>query len=74
MLEPTFREPVFVRNDETTEIRASVIAWNRDDYGFSIRIAGRDESVLINPQDWDAIKRCIDRELNRVGAFDGVAA
>lgn len=68
-----FRDPVFVRNDDTTNISASVVEWCDGVSGFSIHLEGGDHSVLINVSDWDVIKQCIDRELNRVGAFDAPA-
>lgn len=61
-----FRDPVFVRKDDTTEIEASVVEWGGNIGGISIRFAGSDSSVLINAEDWPAIVSCIERELNRV--------
>lgn len=62
----TFRPPVFVRKDDTTEIEASVVEWGGNIGGISIRIENGDQSVLINAEDWPAIISCIARELNRV--------
>lgn len=73
-MQPNFRDPVFVRSDDTTVIAASVVEWRGNDSGFSILFKGSEESVLINSRDWDAVKQCIDCELNRVGAFDVEAA
>lgn len=66
MSKPNFREPVFVRNDDTTEIAASVVEWNDAEGGVSIRLRNGSESVLVNSRDWDALKSCVDRELERV--------
>lgn len=61
-----FREPVFVRDDDTTTIKASVVVWKEDIGGVSVRLQGSNESVLINAEDWPALVRCINQELDRV--------
>lgn len=61
-----FREPVFVRDDDTTTIKASVVVWKEDMGGVSVRLQGSNESVLINAEDWPALVRCINQELDRV--------
>lgn len=68
--EPDFREPVFVRNDDTTNVRASVVDWgDKFDGLLSVKLTnGGGESVLINVADWEAVKSSVDAELNRVGA------
>lgn len=72
-LEANFRDPVFVRNDDETEIAASVVEWNGSTGAgdqFSISLRQGSDSVLIQSSDWALVKSCIDCELNRVGAFD----
>jgi hypothetical protein len=66
MTEPNFRSPVFIRNDDTTEIVASVIVWNREGAGVSVNLSNGNESVLINAVDWATLVGCINRELDRV--------
>jgi hypothetical protein len=67
MAEPKFNDPVFVRDDDSTTIRASVVEWNGNvDTAMSVRIQGSNESVLINVEDWEVLKGCIDRELERL--------
>jgi hypothetical protein len=66
---PNFRDPVFVRNDDTTTIRASVIEWNdalAESGALSVRLQGMDESILINAADWPILVGCINRELERL--------
>lgn len=60
-----FRDPVFVRDDDTTYIKASVVIWNSELGGRSIRLQGSNESVLINAEDWPTLVSCINRELDR---------
>lgn len=61
-----FRDPVFVRSDDTTEIKASVVVWGKRMGGVSVRLQGSDESVLINAADWPTLVACVNRELERV--------
>lgn len=61
-----FREPVFARSDDTTEIKASVVVWREDIGGVSVRLQGSKEGVLINAVDWPTLVSCINLELERV--------
>ena len=63
--EHDFRDPVFVRKDDTTDIAASVVVWGDAIGGVSVRLVSGNESVLINAADWPAIKSTIDAELER---------
>lgn len=66
MAEAKFNDPVFVRDDDTTTIRASVVEWGEDmDNKLSILLRGSNESVLVSADDWEVLKGCIDRELER---------
>jgi hypothetical protein len=58
-----FREPVFVRDDDTTTIKASVVVWKDD--RLSVRLQGSNESVLVNAEDWAVLVACVNRELDR---------
>jgi hypothetical protein len=66
MAEAKFNDPVFVRDDYTTTIRASVVEWG-EDMGdrMSVLLKGSNESVLINVEDWETLKRCVDHEIER---------
>lgn len=64
--ENEFRDPVFVREDDTTTIKASVVVWNEDMGGVSVRLQGSNESVLVNAEDWFTLVSCVNRELDRV--------
>ena len=68
MAKPKFNDPVFVRNDETTTIKASVVEWNDEDVGrASVLLAnGSGESILVNVADWATLVNCVNRELERV--------
>lgn len=59
----TFNDPVFVRNDDTTTIKASVVEWA--DGSLSVLLRGSNESVLVRADDWETLKGCVDRELER---------
>lgn len=66
--ETEFREPVFVRKDDTTTIEANVIIWNdklseNGGSSRSVRIGDGNDSVLINDRDWAALVSCINNEL-----------
>lgn len=61
-----FRDPVFVRDDDTTTIKASVVVWGERMGGVSVRLQGMNESVLINAEDWPKLVGCVNRELDRV--------
>lgn len=65
---PNFRDPVFVRDDDTTTIRASVVEWNNCIPGdqLSVRISNGGESVLINLSDWPTLVSCINREMEKL--------
>lgn len=66
MADARFNDPVFVREDDTTTIRASVVEWGNDmDGRMSVLLKGSNESVLVNVEDWETLKRCIDREIER---------
>lgn len=62
-----FRDPVFVRNDDTTDIKASVVEWSDQIGGVSVKIGDSESSVLIRADDWPTLVSCIKAELNRVG-------
>lgn len=61
-----FRDPVFVRIDDTTEIKASVIVWAECGAGISVRLEDSDGIVVINAADWPSLVACINRELDHV--------
>ncbi len=61
-----FRAPVFVREDDSTTIRASVVVWGDEGLGVSVRLQGSNESVLVNAADWATLVGCVNRELERV--------
>ena len=64
---PTFHDPVFVRDDDTTTIRASLVEWNRAvETQMSIRLKGMSESVFINVADWPTLVSCINHEIERL--------
>ncbi len=63
--ENEFREPVFLRDDDTTFIKARVIIWKSNLGGRSISLQGANEGVLINAEDWPTLVSCINRELER---------
>lgn len=60
-----FQEPVFVRVDETTDVKASVVVWDEGMGGVSVLIKGSSDSVLINAEDWPKIVSCINAALER---------
>lgn len=65
--QPKFNEPVFVRIDDTTTIKASVVEWNATDPGaMSVLIGNGNESVLICVRDWAALVGCVNREIERL--------
>jgi hypothetical protein len=59
-----FRDPVFVRKDDTCDVKASVVEWA--DGHISVNIEGSQGFVLINAEDWPTIVSCINAELQRV--------
>ncbi len=61
--EHDFREPVFVRDDDTITVRASVVVWGERLGGVSVRIEGMGGSVLINAADWPLLVGCVNQEL-----------
>lgn len=62
-----FHPPVFVRSDDTTTIEASLIEWDYTDGDrISIKLANSNESILINSEDWAAIKSTVDYALNQL--------
>lgn len=61
-----FREPVFVKVDDTTTIKASVVVWKDEAMGVSVLLKGSSESVLVNATDWAALVACVNIELDRV--------
>lgn len=62
-----FREPVFVRNDDTTTIKARVVEWSeRNGGGLSVQLSNGNESVLISFDDWQTLVGCVNVELNRL--------
>jgi len=63
---PNFRDPVFVRSDDTCDVKASVVEWGCDALGISVNIEGSSGIVLINAEDWPTIVSCINAELQRV--------
>jgi hypothetical protein len=66
MAEAKFNDPVFVRDDDTTTIKASVVEWGGDmGDRMSVLFKGSNESVLVNVEDWETLKRCVDREIER---------
>lgn len=67
MTKPTFNDPVFVRVDNTTTIKASVVEWNdAADLGrMSVRLSNGNESVLVSADDWATLVSCVNRELER---------
>ncbi len=68
MSDPKFNDPVFVRNDDTTTIKASVVEWNRegdDASPLSVLLSNGNESVLVNVADWATLVACVNVELNR---------
>lgn len=67
MAKANFNDPVFVRSDDTTTIKASVVEWNDADLGtLSVRLQGSDQSVLINVADWATLVGCVNREIERL--------
>lgn len=67
MSKATFGDPVFVRVDDTTTIRASVVEWNDTDMGrASVLLSNGNESVLVSADDWATLVGCVNRELERV--------
>jgi hypothetical protein len=66
MADNRFNDPVFVRNDDTTTIRASVVEWNESNGGkLSVLLSNGSESVLVNGDDWATLVGCVNRELER---------
>lgn len=65
-LENEFRKPVFVREDDTTTIEASVVVWKETLGGVSVRLYNGNESVFVNAADWLTLVGCINREIERV--------
>lgn len=64
---PNFNDPVFVRNDDTTTIKASVVEWNDTDLGrMSVLLSNGNESVLVSVDDWKTLVGCVDQEINRL--------
>jgi hypothetical protein len=61
-----FNDPVFVRVDDTTTIKASVVEWNDSDLGrMSVLLSNGNESVLVSADDWATLVGCVNRELDR---------
>ena len=61
-----FRDPIFVRNDEKSEIKISTVVWAFDG-GVSVKFTnGSGESVLVDADDWQQIVAAVDLELGRV--------
>jgi hypothetical protein len=66
MTQPKFNDPVFVRVDDTTTIKASVVEWNDTDLGrMSVLLSNFTESVLFIGADWESLVTCVNRELER---------
>lgn len=67
MSKPVFNDPVFVRSDDATTIKASVVEWNATDPGaMSVLLSNGNESVLVNVADWATLVGCVNRELERL--------
>ena len=68
MAENTWHDPVFVRVDDTTTIKASVVEW-AEDAGVggrvSVLLANDHGSVLVSGEDWATLVGCVTRELDR---------
>lgn len=64
---PKFNDPVFVRQDDTTTIKASVVEWNATDPGaMSVLLSNGNESVLVSVRDWATLVGCVNREVERL--------
>ena len=68
MADNKWHDPVFVRVDDTTTIKASVVEW-ADDAGVgertSVLLSNGNESVLVSGADWATLVSCVTRELER---------
>lgn len=64
---PTFNDPVFVRIDDSTVIKASVVQWNGAvDNSMSVLLSNGNESVLVSVADWATLVGCVNREIERL--------